>query len=615
MKYRHQHIHAKVHEQRLTTQRAAVGIGIIGIMMVILLVRVAYLQILDHQKYSTLSNKNQLRLVPIAPPRGLIYDRNGKLLAKNIPAFHLSVIPDDVPDMDGMLDEVNKIIPIDADARKAFLEKVDNSPSHQRQLLKLKLSEEEVSRFAVNQYRLPGVSLTVDMIRDYPYGDLLGHVIGYVSEANKDDLRKMDKKRYAGTYQIGKIGLEKFYETQLQGTPGYQQMETDVLGREVRALATMPSNAGGDLHLTIDVDLQRIATQALGENRGAIVMVDPNNGEVLAMASTPTFDPNLFVRGLDNRAYNALRQALDRPLFNRAIQGQYPPGSTVKPIVALAGLSTQKVNTTQKVFDPGYYQLNGQGRHYRDWQKQGHGWTDLEKSIRESCDIYYYILAEKLGITQLSNWFSDVGLGKSTGIDLPGEQKGIVPSIAWKKKALNTVWYPGETLITGIGQGYTTATPLQLAVMASYIATRGQAYGLHLNKALAPKKLPSLKVPDENSWDAIIEPMHQVTQHPRGTAFKYFTGFNVEVAGKTGTSQVFGIKQNEKYEHDKIAQHLRDHSLFIGFAPINNPTVVITVLLENQRASASVARLVLEKYFTEIKHAEPSEISSAPQPT
>ncbi|MGD9591322.1 MAG: penicillin-binding protein 2, partial [Candidatus Berkiella sp.] len=396
MKYKHQHLHSKVHEKNLTSSRAFAGVIFIAFMIAILLIRVAYLQITDHQKYKTLSNKNQLRLVPIAPARGLIYDRNGKLLAKNVPAFHLAIIPDDIEDMTATLDEINKIIPIDEEHRQSFLDKVQSNPSHQRQLLKIKLSEEEVSRFAVNQYRLPGVLLLVDLIRDYPYSNLMAHVIGYVSEANKEDLSKMDKKRYAGTYQIGKTGLEKFYENQLQGIPGYQQMEADVLGREVRSLSTTPASPGADLHLTIDIELQRIATEALGDNKGAIVMVDPNNGEVLALASTPSFDPNLFVRGLDKRTYTSLRLATDRPLFNRALQGQYPPGSTIKPIVALAGLNSQKVSLNQKVFDPGWFQLNGAGRFYRDWNKKGHGWTDLEKSIRESCDVYYYLLAEKL---------------------------------------------------------------------------------------------------------------------------------------------------------------------------------------------------------------------------
>ncbi|MBS0289237.1 MAG: penicillin-binding protein 2 [Proteobacteria bacterium] len=600
--YKHQHLHAQLHEKRLTSQRAIIGTILIGIMIAGLLVRIAYLQITDHQKYATLSNNNQLRLVPIPPPRGLIYDRNGKILAKNIPAFHLAIIPDQVEDMVQTLTALNKIIPIDKEQQETFLDKVEQSPSHQRQFIKLKLTEEEVSRFAVNQYRIPGVFLIVDLIRDYPYGTLLAHVLGYVSEASKEDLIKMDKKRYAGTYQLGKTGLEKFYEEKLQGTPGYQQMETDVRGREVRALSTFPAISGTDLHLTIDVELQKIVTEALGENKGAVVVVDPNNGEVLALASTPSFDPNQFVRGIDKRSYSSLRLDPMRPLFNRTTQGLYPPASTVKPIVALAGLSAQKITAHQRVFDPGWYQLNGVGRYYRDWQEHGHGWTDLEKSIRESCDIYYYMLAEKLGISILAQWFSEVGFGKVTGIDLPGEQKGIVPSQAWKKKALGTVWYPGETLITGIGQGYISVTPLQLATLASYIATRGQAYTLHLNKTQAPKKLPPLKIPEEKNWDAVIEPMHQVTQHPHGTAFRHFTGFTLDVAGKTGTAQVFGLKANEKYHHDEIAQHLRDHSLFIGFTPIHQPKIAIAVVLENQRASALVARQILEKYLTEPQH-------------
>jgi penicillin-binding protein 2 len=610
--YKHQHLTARNDEKRLTTQRAVIGTFLIAAMILVLLARIAYLQITDHQKYATLSNRNQLRLIPIPPPRGLIYDRNGNLLARNVPAYHLAIIPEQIENMTKTLKELNGIIPIDEEHQQSFLEKIAHNPKHQRQMIKLKLTEEEVSRFAVNQYRLPGVFLVVDLIRDYPYGSLLAHVLGYVSEANKDDLIKMDKKRYAGTYQLGKTGLEKYYEMQLQGIPGYQQMETDVLGREVRAMSTIPANAGQDLHLTIDVNLQQIATEALGENRGAIVVIDPNNGEILALASTPSFDPNLFVRGLDQQSYQSLRQAADRPLFNRAIQGQYPPASTIKPIVALAGLSTQKINPQQKVFDPGWYQLNGAGRFYRDWQKEGHGWTDLEKSIRESCDIYYYILAEKLGITTISSWFSDVGLGKPTGIDLPGELKGIVPSIAWKKKTMNTVWYPGETLITGIGQGYALATPLQLANVASYIAMHGTAYTPHLNKQLTPKKLPTMKITDDKYWSAIIEPMHQVTQHPRGTAFRHFSGFAMDVAGKTGTAQVFGLKQNEKYDHDSTANHLRDHSLFIGFAPIENPKIAISVLLENQKASAAVARKVMERYETEIiNNVKPDEIPSA----
>lgn len=592
-------------QQSLIRQRAHVGLILIVTMILILLCRMAYLQIYDHQKYATLSKRNQLHLAPIAPSRGLIYDRNGKLLARNLPAFHLVMIPERVKDLNTTLDELSHIIPMEAAQRQAFLEKIAQHPAHQKQIVKLKLTEEEVSRFAVNQYRFPGISLQVDLCRDYPYGALLAHVLGYVSEPNKDDLQHLDKKRYAGTFQFGKIGLEKYYEELLQGEPGYQQIETDVLGREVRVMSTFPATGGSDLHLTLDIDLQRFVTNALGTNKGAVVVLVPETGEILAMVSTPSFDPNQFVRGLNSATYLALRQASDRPLFNRALQGQYPPASTIKPLVALAGLDTQTMQANQRVYDPGWYQLNGVGRLYRDWQKQGHGWTDLEKSIRESCDIYYYQLAEKMGITQLSTWLSNAGLGKATGIDLPGEQIGLVPSIAWKKKALGTPWYPGETLITGIGQGYILATPLQLATFASLIANRGVAYKPHLNKNAPIEKLTQLKVDNMQHWATIIEPMRQVTQNSHGTAYRHFTGLSFDVAGKTGTAQVFGLKANEKYEHDAIARHLRDHSLFIAFAPAENPKIAMAIILENQRASALVARQIIEAYLTGSYHDQP----------
>lgn len=595
-------------EKAITQQRAVVGIVFIACLILVLLARIAYLQIWNHEKYTQLSERNQLRLVPIPPARGLIYDRRGKLLARNVPAFHLVLIPEHVPNLKTTLDQLSEIIPLDEQQRQTFLEKVKHSPKHQRQILKLKLSEEEVSRFAVNQYRFPGANLVVDLIREYPYGPLLAHILGYVSEGSKEELKKVDAKRYAGTYQMGKIGLEKFYEDQLQGQPGYQQMETDVLGREVRAIASIPPVAGNDLYLTLDLNLQVAATQALGESRGAIVVLNPKNGEILALASTPSFDPNQFVRGINQKTYQALRTAPERPLFNRAIQGQYPPASTIKPVVGLAGLATRKMTPEQKVFDPGWYQLNGRGRLYRDWVEKGHGWTDLEKSIRESCDIYYYQLAEKLGISQLSSWLSLFGFGRATGIDLPGELKGIVPSHSWKKKVYGKPWYPGETIITGIGQGYILATPLQLATVASYIANKGEAYRPHLNKGMKPEKLPPLKIDQHQQWDLIINGMRQVIQHPRGTAYRYFAGLTIDIAGKTGTAQVFGLKANEKYKHESVAHHLRDHSLFIAFAPVENPKIAIAVVLENEKASANIARQVIEAYFTGQNYAPKNEI-------
>lgn len=595
--YKPPNLLTRFQEKKITNQRILIGLLFIGTLIIVLLARIAYLQIIDYQKYMMLSNHNQLRLVPLPPARGLIYDRQGKLIAHNIPAFHLAIIPELVKDLTQTLAQLSEMMTISLEQQQNFLEKVAHHPSHQRQVLKLKLTEEEVSRFAVNQYRFPGVFLMVDLIRDYPFGALLAHVLGYVSEANKEDLKKIDKKRYAGTYQLGKVGLEKFYEPQLQGQAGYQQIETDVRGREIRVMSTFPAVSGLDLHLSLDVALQTKATEALGENRGAIVALDPSNGEILALVSTPSFDPNQFVRGLDQNSYNQLLQKDSRPLFNRAIQGQYPPASTIKPIVGLAGLVTRKIDLQQKIFDPGWYQLNQNGRIYRDWQKEGHGWTNFEKSLRESCDIFYYTLAEKLGINTLSLWLSSAGLGKATGIDLPAEQIGLVPTPSWKKKAHGSAWYPGETIITGIGQGYILATPLQLAVLASYIANQGEAFRPHLNKQATLEKLPSIKLDNTHYWTAIIESMRQVVQHPRGTAYRYFTGSPLKAAGKTGTAQVFGLKANEKYEHHSLASHLRDHSLFIGFSPIERPKIVVAVILENQRASAAIGRQVMEAYL------------------
>jgi penicillin-binding protein 2 len=584
-------------DSRLTTRRAFAGIAFIGLMILFLLARIAYLQILEHHKYATLSDRNQLRLVPIPPNRGLIYDRNGKLLARNLPAFHLAVLPEQVSNLNNTLNELEKIIPITPEQRHNFLDKVAHTPPYQRQFYKLKLSEVEVSTFAVNQYRFPGVALSVELMRDYPYGASLAHILGYVSEASRNDLNTIDRKRYAGTFHLGKMGLEKYYEDLLQGQPGYHQKETNVVGREVRTVSTHPATSGKDLHLTLDINLQEATMKAFGESKGALVALDPRNGEILAMVSNPSFDPNLFVRGIDKATYAGYRQDPHRPLFNRAIQGKYPPASTVKPLLGLAGLSTKKISRHNKVFDPGWYQINGAGRLYRDWEERGHGWTDFEKAIRESCDVYFYVLSEKLGIHQISTWFSHVGFGKLTGVDLPAEQAGIVPSATWKKKALGTVWYPGETLITGIGQGYTLTTPLQLAVMASYFANQGQAYRPHFNKDAAPVKLPYLKLDNPNDWAHVIDAMHQVVKNQRGTAYRYFNGSTLEVAGKTGTAQVFGLKANEKYDHEGTAHHLRDHSLFICFAPVDKPTIAIAIILENQKASAVVARQVLETYF------------------
>lgn len=584
-------------------KRAVIGLCIMGAFMLLLLLRMGALQIWDHQKYTTLSKRNQLRLIPIPAERGLIYDRHGNLLAKNVPAYYLALVPDQVDDLPATLNALSKIVPLPEEKRTRFLEQITLKPKHQRQVLPVDLSEEDISRFAVQLYRFPGVNIMVDMQREYPYGSLFAHVIGYVGEMTKEELKQHSKTQNINPLQIGKTGLEKQYDLSFQGQPGFQHVETDAMGREIRTLYTHPSVPGQDLHLTLDLRLQQIALRALGQNNGVIIALNPKNGEILAMVNAPSYDPNIFVKGIDNITYQKLMHAPERPLFHRAIQGQYPPASTIKPTVALAGLMNDKIQPKERIFDPGWFQLHEAGRLYRDTPSTGHGMTDLEKAIRVSCDTYFYAAADKIGIQQLSHWYQQVGLGRATGIDLPGEQKGIVPSAAWKRKTIGESWYPGETVITGIGQGYTLATPLQLAVMGSYFANRGDAYKPHLSLSKTPEKLPHLNVPP-NYWQMIIEPMRQVTQHEQGTAYRYFKDTTLNVAGKTGTAQVFGLKANERYYHDKVAKHLRDHSLFIGFAPANDPEIVIVVLLEHERFSGGIAKLVLEEYFNLNKEPE-----------
>jgi len=588
-------------EKKLIRQRAFVGTLFIGFCLLVLLARAAYLQLILHNKYATLSTKNQLRLQPIPPIRGLIFDRNGNLLAQNAPAYHLAIVPNQVQNINQTLEELGQIISFSQEQQQSLMERIAHNPSHQRQILKLKLSEDEVSRFAVQQYLFKGVEIVGDLIRDYPHGDQFAHIIGYVSDASKEDLIGKDKKRYAGTYQIGKIGLEKFYEDWLQGTPGYHHVETDAMGREIRVLASYPATNGKDLHLTIDLPLQTLATSLMKNKRGAIVVIAPKSGEILALVSSPSFDPNPFVRGIDTQSYRRLQQTSERPLFNRAIQGQYPPASTIKPILGLAGLANKTINAEHKIFDPGYFQLQDSTRLYRDWKPQGHGWTNLNKAIRESCDTYFYDLSEKLTIQYMVPWFEAFGFGHKCGLDLPVEQNGLVPTPTWKKRVHGTSWYRGETLITGIGQGFFLATPLQLATYASYLANRGEAFQPHLNKNLDPIPLPSIKVDNPDDWQLIIESMYQALHYPSGTAFQYFRNIPFKAAGKTGTAQVFGLKTDQKYVANEIATHLRDHSLFVGFAPLKNPQIAVAVILENETGSALMTRKIMEAYLSKPK--------------
>ncbi len=579
-----------------------------AVLLVVLIVRLFILQVYHHETYVTLARNNQVRMISIAPTRGLIYDRNGILLANNVPGFSLEISPNRVKDLDKLIRKLAKIIPIsDADIKNFYKQKTFKG-RFERIPIRTKLSEEEVAAFSIEKYRFPEVDIHANLGRNYPHGEAFAHVLGYTGMLSEQDMGQIDIAKYRGTYFIGKSGIEKSYESLLHGKAGYEQVETDARGRMIRQLEEIPSVPGDNLYLSLDSKLQLLAYDLLQNQKGAVVALDVKTGGVLAMVSRPSFDPNLFVKGIPQETYDKLQHAKEQPLFHRAIRGQYPPGSTVKPLVALQALD-HKVITPQTTFnDPGYYQLTANGRLYRDWLPEGHGIISLENAIAESCTTFFYFVADKLGIDRMHNIFSRFGLGELTNIDIHGEAKGIAPSKEWKKQTKRQAWFQGETIITGIGQGYTLVTPLQMASVASAIANRGTRVQPMLVKAtqthnqavndnpVVYAEKVELKHPEH--WDTVINAMEKVIKYPRGTAHwinnpkSSFT-----MAGKTGTAQVYGIKQDETYDANKIKAALRDHAWFIAFAPVEDPQIAIAVIIENSKGSPMVARKILDAYF------------------
>ena len=601
-------LHIKDHtsEVRLYKQRAIVAMIVVIVMMLGIVGRLIYLQIFSHQHYSTLSQKNRLKIVPLPPTRGLIYDRNGLLLAKNIPSFSLELIPEQVKDIDDTLTRLNKLVPISDSDRKHFRRLVKQKRRFQSIPLRYRLSEEEVARFSVNRHLFKGVSIQARLIRYYPYGKTGVHTIGYVGRIDTRELKRIDNANYSATTHIGKLGIERSYEKQLHGQVGYQQEEVNAQDRTLRIIDKTPPVAGKNLTLNIDIKLQSFADSILGDYRGSIVAINPQNGEVLALVSKPGYDPNPFVTGIDSKSYAALRDSPDKPLFNRAILGQYPPGSTVKPFIGLAGLDAGMANNS--LFCPGWYQLEGDERRYRDWKKRGHGETNLDKAIVQSCDVYFYELAQRLRIDKMYKFMSMFGFGKKTGIDILGELPGLFPSREWKRRKRHQAWFPGETLITGIGQGFTLTTPIQLASATATLAMDG----LHFRPAIVhsmqgsddpePVLTPAtryksvlLKHPE--NWQKIKRSMMRVLHSSRGTARGSARNAPYKMAGKTGTAQVFGIAQDAEYNADEIGKHLRDHSLFIGFAPFDEPRIAIAVIAENGGSGGHVAAPLARKVF------------------
>ncbi|MFN3398404.1 MAG: penicillin-binding protein 2, partial [Sulfurimicrobium sp.] len=553
-------------------------------------VRLFYLQVMQHEHYQTLAENNRITIVPIVPNRGLILDRNGVPLAHNYSAYTLEITPSKVEDLDTTIDDLAGIIEITSRDRKRFKKLLEESKNFETLPIRSHLTEVEVAKFAVNRYRFPGVEIKARLFRHYPHMETFSHVVGHIGRISEKDMERLEDEdvlsNYRGTDHIGKLGLEQSYEQQLHGITGFEQVETDAGGRAVRTLARTPPTSGDTLYLSIDSKLQQIAVKAFGQYRGALVAIEPSSGEVLAFVSQPGFDPNLFVDGIDTANWDAYNNSPDKPLNNRALRGQYPPGSTFKPFMAMAGLELGKRSPTYTISDPGYYTLPGSSHHYRDWKAGGHGSVDLHKSIVVSCDTYYYGLAVDLGIDNISNFMSHFGFGQKSGIDIEGEQSGVLPSQAWKMKRLKQKWYTGDTVSVGIGQGYNLATPLQLAVATAALANNGQRMRPHLVHSIqdsktgqislvAPEVLDNWRLKPENL--ALVKAAMVDVMRPGGTASRAGDGAEYSIAGKTGTAQVVAIKQGEKYVASRVAERNRDHALFIAFAPADKPRIAIAV--------------------------------------
>jgi penicillin-binding protein 2 len=597
-------------ESRLFNRRTIWSLFFIGILISITLARLVYLQVYNHKHYTTLSQDNRLKLKPIPPTRGLIYDRNKTVLAENLPSYRLEITPEQVKDMDALLKQLKQIINIRDDQLKQFRRHVKRKRPFDSIPLRFRLTDEEVARIAAIQHRLPGVQIIAGLSRQYPFGNSFAHVIGYVGRLDERDLRNLDATNYSVTTHTGKIGIEKQYESLLHGTVGYQQVETNAQGRILRVIQRTSPVPGEDIHLTLDAPLQAVAEQALEKYNGAIVVMNPQNGEILALVSKPGFDPNDFVNGIESAKYKALRDNDSQPLYNRALLGRYPPGSTLKPFLGLAGLKYGVVHEHLEQFCPGFYMLPGEERKFRDWKRSGHGTVNLDDAITQSCDVYFYDLALNLGIDRITPFLQAFGVGSKTGIDMPIENAGLLPSRQWKRAKKGQPWFPGETLNTGIGQGFVLTTPLQLATATAMLVNRGKVVIPHLLKKKNPGEAnrdapPLLKSVSKRHWDYIIKAMVHVVHGTRGTA-RRIKQKGYKIAGKTGTAQVFGLKQEEDYEEENIALKLRDHALFIAFAPVKKPRIVVSVVVENGGSGGAVAAPIAGKIIEHYMARNPS---------
>lgn len=584
-------------EKRIYRNRIFISVGIVAFFLLLLIVRYAYLQIANYETFSTASDQNRIRLQPLPPARGYIYDRNGILLADNYPVFSATMSRADVQDIASTVQRLTPLLSLSDDDIDRFNARIKTSKKTERVALKLNLTETDIAKFSEVKFQFPGVNIETQMTRYYPHGELFAHVIGYVGRINDKELKEIDKDLYAGTNLIGKIGVEKSYEDLLHGVPGNESVEADAHGNVLRNLGRKDPVRGNDLYLSIDYGLQVVATEQLVGHRGAIVAMNPRTGEILALVSSPSFNPNLFVTGISHTDYSALRDNLDQPLYNRAVQGAYPPGSTIKPMFGLGGIHYGYVDWATAISDPGYFTLPGDSHRFRDHKKSGHGTVNMHKAQVVSCDTYFYVLSYRMGIEKMNAWMRQFGFGEKTGVDLPSESTGLYPNPEWKMRTRKSKWLKGETISVSIGQGAFTATPLQLGMATAIIANQGAHITPHvLRESHGAKPYTVHNAPDgkiqfngkPEDWIKMRDVMVDVVQSGTGRGIRTPL---YQIAGKTGTAQVKSIAQGKRYNESLLTERQLDHGLFVGFAPAENPEIAIAVVWENGRHGGSAAQL------------------------
>lgn len=627
---RSSHLRDRQAEATLFYRRAVLALLVILIMSAVLLSNLYRLQVTKHNDYNTRSRDNRVRVLPVAPNRGLIYDRNGVLLADNRPVYSLELVPEEIDNLKQDVAELSALLNISPEEQETFLEASRVNRRFKKLPLKSNLTDEQVAKFSVNQHKYPGAYVEARLKRYYPFGDVLTHALGYVAKINKKDLERLSREEkianYKGTRDIGKQGIERYYEDSLHGKAGLQEVEVNSRGRITRTVHFIPPEPGHDLHLSLDIQLQLKAAELLADKRGAVVALDPRDGSVLALLSSPSYDPNPFVQGISGKAYRKLLNSTDRPLINRTTQGQYPPASTIKPILGLLALNEGVVTPETRIWDPGWFKIEGVKRKYRDWKKWGHGWVDIHSALEGSCNVYFFDVATKLGVNKIDHFTAQFGFGEYSGIDIREESSAVRPSRGWKRAKHNQPWYLGDTVNIGIGQGYWTTTPIQLAHAIGIVARKGDNFTPRMVQAiqsptgtiqLPPVQQPSITLKKKSYWDDVFEGMRRVNHSPKGTARHAFKGTSYVSAGKSGTAQVFSLKEDEEYDAEKLSKRQHDNAMFVAFAPLDNPQIVIAVALENQGGGSSnaapIARAMIDTHV-ELNGFSSSLVKGLPSP-